>query len=220
MINGGVFFSGWGKVDLMMITEMKSLSCVSVVAALGSVLLFSCSSNPLGKESEFSKFQSGIYQGLEEADSLKGVKIPILRAPDFEAKWGKPKIRVSESGNYELNYANPSQPFDRLAIYGSVKPFPKLKKVPKVIGEKMIDGELTGVALPQEFRAVKIEGQSVRWFQEALSGGADGAYYSTEGFSLTDASGNTGYYRMVVEAGNDMDDEVARRFSSGKLGKK
>lgn len=60
-------------------------------------------------------------------------------------------------------------------------------------------------------------GRKVRWYQESLSGGADGAYYSTEGFALTDGQGRTGYYRMVVESGNNADAEVSRRFSTAQL---
>lgn len=95
--------------------------------------------------------------------------------------------------------------------------FPNLNKVPKVSTEKMINGELTGVWLPQNFRTVTIDGHEVRWFQESTSGGAGGAYYTTEGFALKNVFGDVGYYRLVVEAGNNTGSEVAKRFSSVKL---
>lgn len=157
------------------------------------------------------------YSGLEEVSSLKSAKPPVLRSPAYESKWGKPKVRMTSAGDYELNYANPDQPFDRLAIQGTTRPFPKLTKVPQVSGEKMIDGELTGVMIPQQFRTVTIGGQPVRWFQETTSGGADGAYYTTEGFTMKDVFGNVGYYRLVVESGNNADAEVAKRFGSVRL---
>lgn len=160
---------------------------------------------------------SSYFSSLEPADSLAKVKIPVLRSPAYEAKWGPPKIRISVLGGYELSYANPAQPFDRLVIYGSARPFPVLKKAPDVSGEKMIKGELTGVSHPQRFRSVLVAGQSVKWFQESTSGGADGAYYSTEGFTLKSGFGNPGFYRIVVEGGNEMDAEVARRFASAKF---
>jgi len=172
------------------------------------------------------ELNADFYPSLAQEDSLTGAAalkevttIPILKVPSFEAKWGAPSVRVSRSGNYELNYANPDQPFDRVAVHASEKPFPTFKTVPKVNGERMVNDELTAVKVPQKFRTVVIEGKTVKWFQEALSGGADGAYYMTEGFSLTDASGKTGYYRLVVESGDNADVLVSRRFSAARLGK-
>jgi hypothetical protein len=110
-----------------------------------------------------------------------------------------------------------AQPFDRLAIYGSPKPFPVLSKAPPFAKDEEVNGELTAVDYDQEFRTTTINGQPVRWFKECGSGGADGAYYSTTGFSVTDDFGKTGYYRLVVEGGDDMEAEVARRFSSVQL---
>ena len=86
-------------------------------------------------------------------------------------------------------------------------------------GEIMADGELTGVEIPQRFRSVEIAGKTVRWFQEALSGGADGAYYSTEGFLLSDGNGQSGHYNLIVESGNGAGPEVVRRFASARLEK-
>lgn len=147
--------------------------------------------------------------------SALGIKaIPLLASPTYEAKWGKPKVRVSSAGTYELNYANPAQPFDRLAIFGAPKPFPVLLAAPDFSKEELVNDELTGVNYPQSFRAVTVNGAPVRWFKESGSGGADGAYYATTGFSVTDSSGKTGHYRLVVEGGDDMEAEVARRFSS------
>lgn len=165
----------------------------------------------------FMAFLDTYYSSLKQADSLASVKMPVLKSPAFEKKWGKPKIRVSANGSYELSYANPDQPFDRLVIQGSPVPFPALKKAPKMSGEEMINGELTGVEYPQEFRTVTVAGVKVRWYQDSLSGGADGAYYATEGFVVADQKGRKGYYRMMVEAGNNAHAEVARRFATGKL---
>lgn len=202
---------------LFRMASMKFTFWFSLMAAFVVPAIVSCSSSSPGAESAWSKATGNFYYGLEEAASLEGVKVPVLRSPAYEAKWGKPKIRTTTAGDYELNYANPDQPFDRLAIQGTSRPFPKLTKVPKVSGEKMINDELTGVLIPQEFRTVMIAGQSVRWFQESLSGGADGAYYTTEGFALKDAFGNTGFYRLVAEGGNNADAEVAKRFGSVKF---
>lgn len=195
---------------------MKTLTLGPILAA--GFLLSSCSSSKIdtgGAAWHDSVSQS--YDGLTEASSLGTTAVPILTSPQYGQKWGSPKFRKSPTGVYEINYANPAQPFDRLAIYGSQKPFPALTKAPPFAKDEEVNGELTAVDYDQEFRTTTINGQPVRWFKESGSGGADGAYYSTTGFSATDAFGKTGYYRLVVEGGDDMDPEVARRFSSVQL---
>lgn len=196
---------------------MKINFSIRVLAAAAACSFVSCSASSSSGEKAWNQFTSNFYGGLEPAKSLDKVKIPILRSPAYEAKWGKPTIRVSFLGDYELNYANPAQPFDRLVIHGSVRPYPKLTSAPDMSGEDMIDGELTGFTKPQKFQTVSVGGQQVRWFQESTSGGADGAYFSTEGFVQKGTFGNAGHYRMVVEAGDDSGPEVARRFASARI---
>ena len=190
------------------------------ISALGAALVAgflipSCSSSDSG--TAWHDFTSKTYEGLTEASTLGETAIPALTSPQYQKMWGQPKVRKSRSGVYELNYANPAQPFDRLAIYGSPKPFPALVQAPFYSKDEEVNGELTAIDHTQSFRTTTINGQPVRWFKESGSGGADGAYYSTTGFSLTDSSGRTGHYRLVVEGGDDMEAEVARRFSSVKL---
>lgn len=202
-------------------TSMKQLIFFFTVVIAGGLVFSSCATTPSsGSGGEaFSEFQSKRYRVLREADSLAGVKIPILRSPTYREKWGEPKIAISSAGDYSLTYADPDQPFQRLVIHGSVNPYPELAKAPEMSGEIMADGELTGVEFPQQFRSVEIAGKTVKWFQQALSGGADGAYYSTEGFSLRDGSGAIGHYNLIVESGNGAGPEVARRFASARLEK-
>lgn len=193
---------------------MKLIYLSWVVAAGVAGSLTSCSSSSAGGDTAWGQATGNFYSGLSKVDSLKSAKVPLLRSAAYEMAWGKPEVRMTSAGDYELNYANPAQPFDRLVIQGTTRPFPKLTKAPKLTGEKMVNDELTGFTQAQAFRTVTIAGQTVRWFQETTSGGADGAYYSTEGFALKDSFGNTGYYRLVVEAGNEADREVAKRFGS------
>ena len=197
--------------------KIKPSFMFCIVGTVAVFSLTSCSSSSPEGRSAWSKATGDFYLGLEEVDTLKSAKPPVLRSPAYEAKLGKPKVRMTAGGDYELNYANPAQPFDRLAIQAISRPFPKLNKVPKVSAEKEINGKLTGVMIPQKFRTVTIEGQQVRWFQESTAGGADGAYYTTEGFSLKDIFGNIGYYRLVMEGGGSGGSEVAKRFASVKL---
>ena len=194
---------------------MKSFLSGPLLAT--GLFLASCSPSTKSGDAAWREFISGTYDGLNEVAALGAPEIPVLTSPAYEQKWGKPKVRVSDSGIYELNYANPAQPFDRLAIYGSKKPFPKLTIPPTYSTDEEVNGELASVRHTQSFRSIMINGKPVRWFQESGPGGADGAYYSTEGFSATNTAGQTGYYRLVVEGGINMDPEIARRFSSVQL---
>ena len=139
---------------------------------------------------------------LENADSLAGVKIPALKS-SMSAKWGKPSIEVSSLGGYRLVYANPTQPFARLFIYGYVKPLPTINTPPDASGREKINSGPTGIAVPQKWRNATVKGKNVRWFQESLSSAAHGAYFSTEGFTLSGPDRRTGYYRIVIEGAEE-----------------
>lgn len=167
-----------------------------------ALLLVNCNTAPpvdSGEEPvEFWREQVGDRAlGLENADSLGGVKIPVLKSSMF-AKWGKPSIEVSSRGSYRLMYADPTKPFTRLLIYGYVKPLPAIKTPPDASGgEKINSGLTTNVA--QKWRNATVKGKNVRWFQESLSSAAHGAYFSTEGFTLSGPDRRMGYYRIVTE---------------------
>ena len=135
---------------------------------------------------------------LKNADSLAGVKIPVLKSSMF-AKWGKPSIEVSSSGGYRLMYGDPTKPFNRLIIYGYVKPPPTINSPPDASGREKINSGLTGMSVPQKWRYATVKGKNVRWFQESLPSIAHGAYFSTEGFTLSGPDRRVGYYRIVTE---------------------
>lgn len=137
---------------------------------------------------------------LQPASSLAAASVPILRAPGLDAKWGAPQMDVAADGSYRLSYKDPSRPFERLVIYGSPKPMPVLTDPPLVSYEDLVNDELTGLTRPQAWETTVILGRSVRWFKEADGGGADGDYWSTEGFSVTAADGRSGNYRLVIES--------------------
>lgn len=87
-------------------TKLTSLFCI-----IGSFAVFSLGSypNPSSEgESVWSQATRDFYSDLEKVDTLKSAKPPVIRPPVFEVKLGKPKVRMSPSGNYELNYANPA----------------------------------------------------------------------------------------------------------------
>lgn len=151
---------------------------------------------------------------LRAADDLLGVSVPVLRSPGLERVWGAPKIRRDGEGGYCLTYADPKRPFARLMIHGQAEPLPKLSSPPPLAGEEMRNNTLTGYQREQEWREVRVLGEKVRWFQESVGGGADGAYFSSEGFPLEAPDGREGHYRLVAEHGDGGAEDVARWFGS------
>lgn len=153
-------------------------------------------------------------QSLQGASDLLGVTVPVLRAHGLERVWGAPKIQRDGEGGYLLTYADPKRPFTRLMIHGMTEGLPKLSSPPLVGGERMVNDTLSAREEKQEWRKVSVLGEEVRWFKESASGGADGAFFSTEGFSLKSPDGRKGYYRLVAEHGDTATADVERWFGS------
>ena len=151
---------------------------------------------------------------LRDGANLLGVTVPVLRAPGLERVWGAPKIQRDGDGGYCLTYADPKRPFARLMVHGMAEPLPKLSSPPKLSGEEVLNNTLAGYEVEQDWRSVEVLGEKVRWYQESTGGGADGAYFSTEGFSLKAADGRKGHYRLVAEHPETGAEDVARWFGS------
>jgi hypothetical protein len=182
-----------------------------VLPALAIVLLFAgCG----GGVEQWQEATSARYRVLRPGGDLLGVTVPVLRARGLEQVWGAPKIQRDGDGGYCLTYADPDRPFTRLMIHGMAAPLPRLSSPPKLAGEEMRNNTLAGYEREQEWRTVTVAGEKVRWFQESASGGADGAYFSTEGFTLRSPDGREGHYRLVAENGDDATEAVARWFGS------
>ncbi|BDS07911.1 hypothetical protein NT6N_29510 [Oceaniferula spumae] len=181
--------------------------------SLAATLTFAACGPSGSGNSAWNAAVSASYQGLNTVADTSSVSIPVLQSKSFAASWGKPKVEVNAAGGYRLSYSDPSQPFNRMEIYGSASALPSLSSPPKLESEEMVDGELSMVESAQSWRTVTIAGKTVRFYKVSNSGGADGAYYSTEGFSLTGPDGKVGHYRLVAEAGDD-ESSVRRRFSS------
>lgn len=183
------------------------------ITIICAVAVAACASGGNGTSGAWDAAVQRSYQGLNSAADVSSVTVPILKSKGFENKWGKPKSEVGAAGDYRLNYSDPSTPFNQLVVFGSPRPWPQLSSPPKMSSDEMVNGELGMVMRSQSWRTVVVAGKTVRFFKESSSGGADGAYYSTEGFAMTGPDGRTGYYRLVVEAGDD-ESVVRQRFAS------
>lgn len=167
-----------------------------------------------GRIEKWQEATSARYRVLKPGGDLLGVTVPVLRARGLEQVWGEPKIQRDGEGGYCLTYADPRKPFTRLMIHGMAEPLPKLSSPPKLAGEDMRNNTLAGYEREQEWRTATIAEEEVRWFQESASGGADGAHFSTEGFTLKAPDGRKGHYRLVAENGDEGAEAVARWFGS------
>ncbi len=186
-----------------------------IVLLCGVIFTAACSSPSVGGKS-WSEFTAKSFRDLDPKTALSDSGIPLLVSDVYEKKWGAPERSASSAGFYKLNYENSSGPFDRLVIYGSKKAFPKLATAPPLLVADVTGNSSAAIKRPQSFRTTMIAGQKVNWFQESASGGADGAYFSTTGFALKDASGKIGYYRLVIETGDD-NPGIGVRFGSVNL---
>lgn len=184
---------------------MKPFLLAPVIAAL-TLLLISCagspSSNSAGSDGaeKWKQFTGNLNLSLRRADSLEGLKIPLVSSPALDRAWGPPLIQTTTAGHYRLSYRSPRDPFERLVIYGSPTPFPALRTPPSLEKTTMLNDELGSVEVGQVWRVTAVLGRPVRWFTESQGGGTDGGYYSTEGFTLRHPSGSLGHYRLVIES--------------------
>ena len=178
-------------------TMVRSISPLLAVLA-SCVLGSSCAGG--GGAAAWERATQDRNMALRQAGSLAGVTVPVLKAPRLEASWGAPEIDLAPDGGYRLSYKDLSRPFERLVIHGSPRALPALVDPPLLGYQDFVNDELTGLTRPQSWQSTRILNREVRWFKESEGGGADGDYWSTEGFSATAPDGRSGHYRLVIES--------------------
>lgn len=188
---------------------------MKIASVVGAVVVVACLSGcGAGRVAKWQEVTRERDRSLRAGGDLLGVTVPVLRAPGLERVWGAPRIERDGEGGYRLTYVDPKRPFARLMIRGAAEPLPKLSSPPPLSGEEMRNNTLAGYEREQEWREVEVLGETVRWYQESAGSGADGAYFSTEGFRVKAADGRQGHYRLVAEHGEAAGEEVARWFGS------
>ena len=140
---------------------------------------------------------------LDEGGSEAKILVPILRAPDLEKRWGKPKLAVAADGSYRLSYSNPKRRFQSLTIYGSPVSYPAAGAVPpSYIDVDFTPSGPTTAPRSQEWKTVSLLGRTVRYCVTSPDSGADVAEFPTETVSLTGPDGRTGSY--CLSGGSDL----------------
>jgi len=146
----------------------------------------------------------------ERAEALPAsLPLPLLHSPRLQRRWGQPEARVAPDGHYVLHYHNPDpdSPFERVWIYASPDPLPRLDEAPPQLAVAEVDGELGEIEKPQDWQHARVKWRSpdgrlrftVPFFRAFSGGGADGPMDMTNAFSLS-VGGMTGYYVVAVES--------------------
>lgn len=133
----------------------------------------------------------------------------------LKSAWGSPSVR-RDGVSTIYSYKDPSQPFRQLDVAISTVPFPNLRAAPPIEGQNLTADGFVPTKRSQSFRTAQIAGQIVKWYQQSDAGGADGAFFKTNGFQNRGADGVVRYYELTAEAGPNAVDEVQRWFESLK----
>lgn len=129
-------------------------------------------------------------------------KVPLLRSPALEKRWGKPKLSILADGSYRLRYDKPKDSFESLLIMGSPKTFPTVGDLPPAYQASYPDANgKFGKPIQPEWQApVIIAGKSFRFAQYSDLSGADPIRYASETLTLTAPDGRSGSYRIVADS--------------------
>lgn len=145
----------------------------------------------------------------ESGGDFSFVKMPVLKSSHFEKNWGPPDATISADGGYRLTYRQGTT-LNYVFIQGLAKAEPVPATPPDWTEEVWDDrkGILSLAYHKQPWRETTILGTRVKWYQNDSGGGADFPCYKTVDFTLTNAEGKTGHYRISVcatSAGNAAD---------------
>lgn len=155
---------------------MKSLLLLPLV-----ILLQQCAPSSKPEENQFARFHE---DGLPSDLSL--TKLPIVKSPALEKRWGKPNVSVLPDGSYKITYLNPQRSFEALSIYVS----PGYKNTdapnPPPYGSIGFD-EKTNSPIPvktaQPWSTATIMGKPVHTYCDYAGDGADPASFDSITFS-------------------------------------
>jgi hypothetical protein len=131
------------------------------------------------------------------------IVIPILRAPDLEKRWGKPKLFVGPKGGYALRYQNPKSGTEHMTLFGSPEKFRKAGPIPPPytdVGHDEKKMTFTPMEISQTWQSTRIVGKTVRFYISQGKSGGDPLQYSTETLPLTAPDGRTASYRIRVSS--------------------
>lgn len=135
---------------------------------------------------------------IETGSDLTTVKIPVLRSPWLESRWGAPQVATRADGGYRLTYRQGTS-LNYVFIHGVMKPSPVPDTAPDMQEDSFAhNGEPVSTHHKQSWRQATVLGKGVKWYQNDAGGGADFPCYKTVDFPLTAPDGRSGHYRIEV----------------------
>ncbi|MGC4015021.1 MAG: hypothetical protein QM755_10985 [Luteolibacter sp.] len=135
------------------------------------LVLSQCATTPAEEDEVAQRFSTGIHADNEPpAPDTSGIRVPILRAPAWEARFGKPRYTVMKDGSYIARYRDGQ---DYLEIVGTQRPVKK-----------------NSFAYPGSLQAM---GRKVEYYDS----GNEEPELTTEPITLTAPDGRTANYCLV-----------------------
>lgn len=170
--------------------------------SLGSILLLCQCSVPLPGRADGidpNPFNLLEAQATAENRDPSRIRVPVLRSPSLEKRWGKPRLLVGPKGGYALRYQDPGNTERTLTIFGSPQEYRTAGPIPPPytkVGHDKETGTFSAKEVSQTWRRTVIEGKDVRFSIAEANFIEPSMQFSTETFRLTAPDGRTASYRI------------------------
>lgn len=160
-----------------------------------------------GAEFDTNPFQLLEAQAGAANHDLSRLKVPMLKSPALEERWGKPAILVGPKGGYGLRYADPQHPGRHLTVFASPEVFSAAGAAPPPYTDLGFDLKTNTVEpreTRQEWQFAKVAGQDVRFCVSEANSAENVWQYATETFRMTAPDGRSASYRIRLgtQSGN------------------
>ena len=157
--------------------------------------------------------QPSAYYSLKPAASLDEVKIPVLKSPALEKRWGKPEIALRPNGGYMLTYSKPGDSFETLRIFGEPGRIDSDAPTPPTYTDIAAPGSNSPQLREymQEWSTVTVLGRPIHYYLRSSGGGADAPEWSTVTFPMG-TLGPTNSYRILATSNQEDGGKVAEGY--------
>lgn len=191
-----------------------------LVALAGCLLCCQCAPRIPGRLEGIDTNPFGLLEKQATAKNRDAsrIRIPVLKSPTFEKRWGSPQLLVGPHGGYALRYRDPRDSHRHLTIFGSPTLYPTAGSTPPPYTNLGFDPQRNTYApaeVRQAWQHARVAGKEVRFYIAEAASDEQPVQISSETFRLTAADGRTASYRIrTVSDPKNPADSVARWFES------